>query len=176
MLEIDMGQHVKCDVVYVYFLMDAMQTYDKFCQMYNNSLVEQYSKEKGWSNEKIATEAIFEYIGLTEYANSPSRLLYAYFTDSLEKAKIFNKVERENSGDYFFFEGDEKNIYYYDMDIFKHAFKELRDTGLTEKTFEHIKSLARKYWLTSKEGNIEILYKGRPVLKNISASVEKESI
>ncbi len=174
--EIDMRQSSKCDVTYVYFLMDAMQTYDEFHRMYNHSLVEQCSKEKGWSKEKIAAEAIFEYVRLTEFSASPSRLLYAYFTDSIQKAKTFNKVERNNNGDYFYFEADEDKIYYYDMDIFDQAVKELNETGFTEKSFEYIKSIARKYWLTSKEGNIEILYKGRPVLKNITALVKKEQI
>ena len=174
--EIDMSQTFKNDMRYVHFLIDVMKSFDEFYKMYNSPLAEQSSKERGWSKEKIATEAIFEYVRFTEYETNPSRMLYAYFTDSIEKAKAFNVDRRENDGDYFSFEADADKIYYYDMDIFHQAVKTLEIHGLTEDVFTNILKSARKYWLTSKEGNTEILYKGNPVLKNITALVQKESV
>lgn len=167
-VEINMTESIKNDVIYVYFLMDDMNSYISFCEAYSSQLIEMYSKQKGWSKEKLAVEAIFEYIRLLEYSNNPSRLMYAYFTDSIDKAKAFNKVERNNYGDYFSFEAEEDKIFYYDMDIFDSAVKILENIGLTKITFENVKTIARKYWLTSRNGNTEILYKGRPILKNIS--------
>lgn len=171
-VEINMTESVKNDVTYVYFLMDNMNAYTNFYKAYNSRLIEMYSKQKGWSKEKLAVEAIFEYVRLVEYTNSPSRLLYTYFIDSINKAKTFNKVERNNCGDYFSFEAEEDKVFYYDMDIFDSAVKTLENIGLKEITFENIKMIARKYWMTSEDGNTEILYKGRPILKNISNSIE----
>ncbi len=171
-VEINMNESIKNDVIYVYFLMDKMSAYVDFYKAYNSNLIEMYSSQKGWKIEKIAVEAIFEYIRLFEYPSSPSRLLYTYFTDSIDKAKLFNQVERNNCGDYFSFEAEEDKAYYYDMDIFDSAVKMLENTGLSEISFENIKMIARKYWMTSKDGNSEILYKGRPILKNISNLIE----
>ncbi|MBQ8575529.1 MAG: hypothetical protein IJ447_05730 [Clostridia bacterium] len=171
-VEINMTESVKNDVIYVYFLMDNMNAYTNFYQAYSSQLIEMYSNQKGWSKEKLAVEAIFEYVRLLEYSNSPSRLLYAYFTDSIDNAKTFNQVERNNCGDYFSFEAEEDKVFYYDMDIFDSAVKTLESVGLTEIAFENLKMLARKYWLTSRDGNTEILYQGRPILKNISNTLQ----
>ena len=174
--EIDMSTSIKNDISYVYFLMDNMMEYSSFCQMYHSQLIQRYSQEKGWGLEKIATEAIFEYIRLTEYSSNPSRLLYAYFTDLIDGAKIFNQTQRADNGDYFSFDADENQAYYYDMDMFDLAVKTFETNGLTEQSFEKIKQISRSYWLTSKHCNTEIIYKGHPVLKNITKSVKKGGI
>ncbi len=173
---IDMSKSIKNDIVYVYFLMDNMMEYGDFYHAYHSELMQKYSTEKEWGPNKIATEAIFEYIRLTEYSKSPSRLLYTYFTDSIEKATVFNETERENDGGYFSFDADEDKVYYYDMDIFDSAVEILRAQGLTKMSFEKVKKVARIYWQTSKKGHTEIIYKGNPVLKNISELVKNDGV
>lgn len=74
--EIDMSQTLKNDMCYIHFLIDVMKSFNEFYKMYNSPLAEQYSKERGWSKEKIATEAIFEYVRFTEYETNPSRMIY----------------------------------------------------------------------------------------------------
>ena len=165
---IDMKASVKNDMEFVGFLLNNIKEYSDFYCSYHSDCMKRCSNKKGWSVEKIASEAVFEYVRLTEYSWSPSRLMYTYFTDSVERAKQFNKYKREENGDYFWFDADEDKVYYYDMDAFDSAVKLLKLQGLTEQSFEELKHIARTYWLTSKDGNTEILYKGKPVLKNIS--------
>lgn len=163
--EIDMSSSIKNDIKYAYFLIDAMNRYQDFHSVFNSKIIQMYATEKDWTKEKIAVEAVFEYIRLTEYPNSPSRLLYTYFTDSLDSAKIFNHTERNGEGSIFKFDADGDKVFYYDMDIFHSAVRLLETIGLTQKTFEKLITLSRKYWLTDKDGNTEIIYKGHPVLK-----------
>ena len=58
--------------------------------------------------------------------------------------------------------------------------KNLKDRFQTiEELNEHlerIKEIAQKYWRSSKAGNTEILYKGTPVLKNITKVIKNDSI
>lgn len=172
---IDMNTSIKNDMEFVEFLLENIKEYNRFYQAYHSEFMQICSKNKEWTVEKIASEAIFEFIREKEYPSSPSRLLYAYFTDSVEKAKAFNDLERKNEGDYFVFNADEDKVYYYDMNEFHSAVKVLEHQGLTEQSFEKIKQSARRYWLTSKYGNTEILYKGNPVLKNITELVKNGS-
>ena len=164
---IDMKTFVKNDMEFVGFLLDSVQEYNCFYQAYNSEFMQMCVERKGWSAEKIASEAVFEYIRKNDYTSSPSRLSYAYFTDSIEKAMSFNKEERENEGAYFVFEADEEKVYYYDMDLFDMAVRILENDKLTENSFRKINDIAKKYWLGSKEGNTEILYKGNPVLEKV---------
>lgn len=173
---IDMKKSIKDDMRFVGFLLDRIKGFDDFNQAYNSEFMQISSKKRGWIAQKIVAEAIFEFIRQKDYPSSPSRLMYSYFTDSVEKAKYFNKKERENEGDYFVFEADEEKVYYYDMDVFNAAVKVLEKQGLTEQSFEKVKEFARTYWLTSEEGNTEILYKGSPVLENITEFVKSSSI
>lgn len=167
---IDMCKNKKNDVKYVLFLMDEIYNYDRFYKAYRSEQMNTISNEKGWTREKIAAEAIFENIRRSEYTESPSRLLYAYFTDSLEKAKTFNKDQRNNEGDYFSFDADEDKVYYYNMDVFTEAADSLKN-GFSKQSFDFVKKKAKEYWTTSKSGNVEILYKGKPILLNISESI-----
>lgn len=175
-LEVDMAEFLKGDMQFLSFLIDDVNDYDAFYQTYNSEFTKMCSKKKNWTVEKMASEAIFEFVRRKYYPSSPSRLLYAYFTDSIEKAKAFNDLERENQGDYFVFDADDEKIYYYDMDEFHSAVKVLEHQGLTEQYFERIKEIAQKYWRSSKAGNTEILYKGTPVLKNITKVIKNDSI
>lgn len=175
-IEVDMAEFPKGDMQFLSFLIDVVNDYDAFYQTYNSEFMKMCSKKKKWTIEKMASEAIFEFVRRKHYLSSPSRLLYAYFTDSIEKAKKFNEKEREKEGDYFVFDADEDIVYYYDMDMFDSAVKILEKQGVTQQSFERIKEVARKYWLTSKEGNTEILYKGTPILKNIAKVIENDSI
>ena len=58
------------------------------------------------------------------------------------------------------------------MDLFNLAVKILKSSHLTEETLEEIKGIAKKYWVGSKEGKTEILYKGNPVLKKVSSKLQ----
>ena len=98
--EIDMSSSIKNDIKYAYFLIDAMNRYQDFHSVFNSKIIQMYATEKDWTKEKIAVEAVFEYIRLTEYPNSPSRLLYTYFTDSFlpfyQKERPLGKLEGTN--------------------------------------------------------------------------------
>ena len=141
---IDMNTTIKDDMRFVGFLLDNIKGFDDFYQAYHSEFIQMCSKKRGWIVEKIASEAIFEFIRQSDYPSSPSRLVYAYFTDSIEKAKAFNGLERENKGDYFVFDADEDKVYYYDMDVFDSAVKVLEERGLTEQSFEKTKGFAKR--------------------------------
>lgn len=169
---IDMRKTVKNDYIYVEPLINNVNTFSGFNRGYYDPCMQQKAKTKGWTLNKLATEAIFEYIRFSEYPNSPSRLLSAYFTDSLIAAKEFNQKQRAGNGDFFWFEADDREVYYYDMGLFHLAVTSFDTSGITEANYNNALILARKYWLTSRNGETEVLYKGIPVLTNITDKVK----
>lgn len=163
---LDMSESIKDDLRFVYPLLVVVHSYEDFCATFNSQFMLKLSTKKMWSVCKIATEAIFEWVRLTKYPNSPSRLLFSYFTDSMELAVAFNKKEREGQGAIFEFEGEDDSCYYYDMDIFDSAVK-LLEAGLNENSFNRTFDIADIYWKANNNKNIEILYKEHPILKRI---------
>ena len=163
---LDMSRCIKDDLRFVYPLLVVTHSYEDFFATFNSQFMLNQSTKKEWSVCKIAAEAIFEWVRLRKYPNNPSRLLFSYFTDSLETAEVFNQKEREGQGAIFEFEGDAEKCYYYDMDVFDSAVK-LLETGLTLCSFKRIFDIADIYWKAENNKNIEILYKGHPILKRI---------
>ena len=163
---LDMRESIKDDLRFVYPLLVVVHSYEDFLVTFNSHFMHNQSTIKRWSICKIAAEAIFEWVRIKKYPDSPSRLLFAYFTDSMALAVAFNKKEREEQGAIFEFEGDIDRCYYYDMDIFDSAVK-LLETGLNEYSFKRIFDIADTYWKAENNQNIEILYKGHPILKRI---------
>lgn len=145
-------------------------SFEQFYLEYNRPIISKLGKEKKWIVEKIATEAIFEYIRQKQYFYKPSRLSSTYFTNSLDAAEKFNNVNREGEADIFTFNADKNNAFCFNMDIFKNACVSFETRGLTLDTFLYAKHLAEIYW-KGYEGinndNCEILYLGMPILKNI---------
>ena len=163
---LDMRESIKDDLRFVYPLLVVVHSYEDFLFTFNSQFMLNQSAIKGWSIYKIAAEAIFEWVRLRKYPDSPSRLLYAYFTSSIESALSFNENYRSGQGAIFEFEGDADKCYRYDMDIFYSAVK-LLETGLNEYSFNRIFDIADIYWKAENNQNIEILYKGHPILKRI---------
>ena len=162
----DMRESIKDDLRFVYPLLVVAHSYEDFLVTFNSQFMYKQSAIKGWSVCKIAAEAIFEWVRLRKYPDNPSRLLFAYFTDSMTLAETFNKKERKGQGAIFECEGDVDSCYYYDMDIFDSAVK-LLEAGLNECSFKCIFDMADIYWKAESNKNIEILYKGYPILKRI---------
>ena len=169
---IDMKKTIKNDYTFIEPLIDNINSYSCFEQSYHTPCMQQKANAKGWTLNKLATEAIFEHVRVSECPESPSRLLCAYFTDSLEAAKEFNQKQRDGNGDFFWFEADDNRTYYYDMDLFHFAVTAFDTLGITQNNYNKALTLARKYWLTSKTGATEVLYKGNPVLTNITVLVK----
>lgn len=163
---LDMREFIKDDLRFVYPLLVVVHSYEDFLVTFNSQFMHNQSHIKNWSVCKIATEAIFEWVRLRKYPNNPSRLLFAYFTNSMALAEAFKEKERDGQGAIFEFEGDVGSCYYYDMDIFDSAVK-LLEAGLNECSFKCIFDIADIYWKAENNKNIEILYKGFPVLKRI---------
>lgn len=164
---LDMSIAPKNDIQFVHPMMVVAHSFENFSKAINSQLVHEQSKIKGWITQKIAAEAIFEYVRSEKYPDHPSRLLFSYFTDSFEAASLFNNTNREGQGAIFEFEAEKNKCYYYDMDIFDFAVNQLI-TGLTELIFNQIFNIADIYWQAKNNKNIEILYKEHPVLKRIS--------
>ena len=163
---LDMTIHKKNDLKYVFYIFDSAISFEEFLFAFNSKITKACSEEKGWSIEKLAAEAIFEYVRVQKHPESPSRLFYAYFSDSYEKAIEFNRKWRSDAGAIFEFTADIDKIFYYDMDIFDDAVK-LFEKGVTQKSYEDAMALAEIYWNAKSQKNIEILYKGYPVLTRI---------
>ena len=58
---------------------------------YLNRVLERYNMVSWTRSAKYATEALFEYIRLTEFPNHPSRILSNYFLDDLRFCQYFYK-------------------------------------------------------------------------------------
>ena len=97
MNSIDMGIKKKCDIRYVSYLFYSATSFEEFLSAFNSDITKACSAEKKWSPEKLATEAIFEYVRTEKHPESPSRLCYAYFSESYEKAKEFNEKYRRQT-------------------------------------------------------------------------------
>lgn len=135
--------------------------------VYNNS---ELLSATGWKPYKIVAELIFEYIRKNEYPDSPSRLVYPFFSKNLDDAILFNREYRNGEGGIFICEADAAKVHYYDMDLFTEVSDAVRDNGdapLTEALYIHAQNNAREYWETSKDGTMEILYEGFPTATNI---------
>ena len=161
-----MGIKKKCDIRYVSYLFYSATSFEEFLSAFNSDITKACSAEKKWSPEKLATEAIFEYVRTEKHPESPSRLCYAYFSESYEKAKEFNEKYRSGNGAIFKFTADPQNTYHYDMDIFDEAVK-MFETGVTLKSYEKVMALAEIYWNQTIKGETEILYKGYPILTRL---------
>lgn len=166
MNSVDMATNKKHDIKYVFYLFYSATSFEEFLFAFNSDITKACSKEKQWSPEKLAAEAIFEYVRVRKHSESPSRLYYAYFSESYEKAKEFNEKHRSGNAAIFEFTADPKNVYRYDMDIFEDAVKTF-ENGVTLENYEKVIVLAETYWNQTIHGETEILYKGYPILTRL---------
>lgn len=121
----------------------------------------------GWKHFKVVAELIFEYIRVSEYPDSPSRLECPFFFKSLEDAITFIKEQRAGKGFIFTCEANATKAHYYNMDLFTEASDAIEINGLNEDLYTRAQSNACEYWKTSKEGTTEILYEGFPVIEKL---------
>lgn len=170
--KLDLSQEPKQDIRFTGNLVYNVSLFERFYSEYNMPIISELGKERGWIVEKVATEAVFEYIRQKQCFYKPSRLSSTYFTNSLENAKMFNNTEREGKAAIFTFNADENNAFYFNMDIFHNVCASFKSNGITNDTFQYAKQLAEIYW-KGYEGinntNCEILYLGLPILENIGS-------
>lgn len=169
---LDLSIDPKQDIQFTGDLVYNVSSFERFYAEYNTPMISELARKRGWIKEKVATEAVFEYIRQKQYFYKPSRLLSTYFTNSLENAEIFNKREREGKAAIFTFDADSNNVFCFNMDLFHRACVSVESNGLKDDTFQYTKRLAEIYW-QGYEGinnrDCEILYLGLPILKNIES-------
>ena len=165
---LDMSRMPKQDFDSVKKLVDDVRIFPDFYKELNSSKMQQFSLERGWIKEKIAAEAIFEYVRREEFKEKPSRLYSAYYTASSENAYSFNRRQRGGRGAIFVFTADESKSFCFNMDIFHKACVCFQEEEIREESVKKVVMVAREYWKGYENiasSNSEILYLGNPILE-----------
>lgn len=107
------------------------------------------SNMREWSDcSKWGTEAIFEYIRMTEFKKCYSRIFSNFFYESIDMCKNLFKRDYEEPGDddgtIFIYEidVDDENYQRYDMEMYDIAYEKMENL----EDIEIIKNIARRYW------------------------------